>query len=303
MSLIRLLIHFLFTQHVEILNTLLTICLHRKSASIQLIYGILILFLMCFSRSLQAQVHSQDYSPDLGLIYTSRAVIRPSIKPEIQHLAKLPDSPFKQNKSELRNKKRTSLLLSSVVLLSFGTDIYMRRASQKQRYHSLDWWFSRTNRLGEIDIIAKTFGIGLASGLLIDSPRLKQSSVNIIRSYLISKVITDVTKRSFGRARPFLENGNTTFEPSMAAKTSNYRSYISGHTSTAWALVTPFAEEYSRWLYVLPASTAIARIYRDRHWASDVVAGALVGFLAGYNTHHSDRFTLRFTGNGFRVLF
>lgn len=277
----------------------------------KLITFVYLLGLIALANLLQAQSNREiNYSifstnlESIPLEFINRQLASP-LKPSIQNISLIQqDDSFNEFTSfSSTNKKSRWSITAAILVASFGTDVYLRNAAQKQRYHSLDWWLSRSNRLGELDLILKGMSIGLVSGFIVESPRLKQSSLNIARSYLISRVITDITKRSIGRARPFLDQGNLIFDPTKAAETSDYRAYVSGHTSAAWAFITPFAEEYSRWLYILPLSTAMARIYKDRHWASDVIAGSLVGFLAGYNTHHSDRFNLRFTGNGFKVFF
>lgn len=203
----------------------------------------------------------------------------------------------------IEKRKKTLLFTSALLVSSFGLDIYIRSASKKQRYESLDWYLDRTNTIGEYQIVLKTIGSTFAAGLLLQNPKLQQTSLNSIRSIVITKPISDLTKRIFGRSRPRAEKGNLTFVPSNSGSNPNYRSYISGHTSTAWALVTPYAEAYSRWLYILPLSTTIARLYLDRHWISDVVAGGAVGFFAGYTAHHGSRYNIRLTGNGLVVNF
>lgn len=196
------------------------------------------------------------------------------------------------------NKKRTLILTSALLVSSFAFDIYTRDAAMKQRYTSFDRYFDRTNTVGEYQVVLKTIGSTMALGLVLRNKKLQQTSLNTIRSVLVTKPISDLSKRVFGRARPRLEKGNLSFYPSRSGAETTYRSYISGHTSTAWALVTPYAEAYSRWLYVLPLSTAVARLYLDRHWVSDVVAGGVVGFFAGYTAHHGSKYNIRLTGNG-----
>ena len=50
----------------------------------------------------------------------------------------------------------------------------------------------------------------------------------------------------------------------------------------AFALVTPFAQDYNApWLYAVAGATAFGRIQQRQHFASDVVAGSLMGYLAG----------------------
>jgi membrane-associated phospholipid phosphatase len=52
--------------------------------------------------------------------------------------------------------------------------------------------------------------------------------------------------------------------------------------STAFALVTPFAQQYDMpYLYALAATTAIARVEQREHWFSDTVAGGLLGYAVG----------------------
>ncbi|MDV7397997.1 hypothetical protein RZS08_41735, partial [Arthrospira platensis SPKY1] len=46
--------------------------------------------------------------------------------------------------------RKTILLGTSALLLSsFGLDVYMRQASKKQRYESVNWWLMKTNEIGE----------------------------------------------------------------------------------------------------------------------------------------------------------
>jgi membrane-associated phospholipid phosphatase len=49
-----------------------------------------------------------------------------------------------------------------------------------------------------------------------------------------------------------------------------------------WAAVTPFAKEYDApWLYGVAALTNFSRVATRRHWFSDTVAGALLGYGIG----------------------
>lgn len=58
-------------------------------------------------------------------------------------------------------------------------------------------------------------------------------------------------------------------------------SFPSGHTAVAFSIITPYAEIYHNpWLYAIPVTVGISRIIAvDGHWASDVVAGGLLGWL------------------------
>jgi len=68
---------------------------------------------------------------------------------------------------------------------------------------------------------------------------------------------------------------------------SNYRSFPSGHTQTAFVAAEFLHQEYknqSVWISIGGYSAAtfvgIARVYNNKHWVSDVVAGAGIGILS-----------------------
>ena len=68
---------------------------------------------------------------------------------------------------------------------------------------------------------------------------------------------------------------------------SNNRSFPSGHTETAFVSAEFLHQEYknqSVWIsiggYSAAAFVGIARIYNNKHWISDVVAGAGIGILS-----------------------
>lgn len=67
---------------------------------------------------------------------------------------------------------------------------------------------------------------------------------------------------------------------------SNDRSFPSGHTGAAFVAAEVLRIEYgdeSPWIgiagYAVAASVGALRIYNNRHWFSDVIAGAATGFL------------------------
>lgn len=68
---------------------------------------------------------------------------------------------------------------------------------------------------------------------------------------------------------------------------SDFRSFPSGHTTTAFVAAEFLRKEYghtSPWLvvggYTAAAATGALRVYHNKHWLTDVVAGAGVGILS-----------------------
>ena len=66
-----------------------------------------------------------------------------------------------------------------------------------------------------------------------------------------------------------------------------HNSFPSGHTMTAFVGAELFRREFGRdypWLsaaaYAVAATTGFLRMYNDRHWQADVVAGAGIGLLS-----------------------
>ncbi len=141
-----------------------------------------------------------------------------------------------------------------------------------------------------------TYVAGRAGG----HDRLSESSIRIEGSVLAASLATQLLKRTIGRARPYAVGDSLPFDVSFFRRFGagqDYRSFPSGHASAAFAAATSVAIEASRWAprqrgwigptaYSLAALTGFARVYHDKHWASDVVAGAVIGALSAHVIEH-----------------
>lgn len=112
-------------------------------------------------------------------------------------------------------------------------------------------------------------------------------------SLLLAGALMTITKNVTGRARPYVDScGNDT-----CGSRDRNRSFFSGHTTAAFTGAGLVCAHHANLpLYgnatadqascagalALAAVTGYLRIASDQHYATDVVAGALIGLLSGY---------------------
>ncbi|MBS0445165.1 MAG: phosphatase PAP2 family protein [Proteobacteria bacterium] len=88
----------------------------------------------------------------------------------------------------------------------------------------------------------------------------------------------EIAKIAIDRAAPTQGLGTASFGQGPRRSAS----FPSAHGTVAWALVTPYAEQYDApWLYGLAALTSAGRVMSRDHWLSDTVAGAALGYSLG----------------------
>ncbi len=108
--------------------------------------------------------------------------------------------------------------------------------------------------------------------------RMRNIGLISLQSVAAATGIAIGTKYLVGRSRPMEENGPW----SQTAHSRSNASFPSGHATVAFAAVTPFAKEYDApWLYAVAALGSAGRVAGRQHWASDAVAGGLLGYAVG----------------------
>jgi len=127
------------------------------------------------------------------------------------------------------------------------------------------------------------YALALGTGLLFTGIA-GEDAAHAAQSALTAAVYTVggnlLTKYAVGRARPADELGSSSFNG--FTNTAAQSSFGSNHVALAFALATPFAQQYDNpWLYGLAATTALGRIQNREHWLSDTVAGGLMGYAIG----------------------
>jgi len=131
---------------------------------------------------------------------------------------------------------------------------------------------------GGLALMAGAWGIGAAA----HSPRLTLIGQDGLEATLFAEVLTGALKVTTGRARPREEMGSHSFHPF-----SGDQSFPSGEATEAFAIAA-VVSHHSQHVWVrsvawgLASVIAIDRMELDAHWASDVVAGGLIGGGVGH---------------------
>jgi membrane-associated phospholipid phosphatase len=156
----------------------------------------------------------------------------------------------------------------------------VRRAAERNRSPTTDDLAAAVRHMGQPEVYG-TVGLGLISaGLLTRRPALARAGARAGTAVALAAAVELSLKGLIGRARPDSGLGAFHFAP-----LSGSQSLPSGHAALSFALATSLADDVRPpWLrvglYGLATATAWSRVNDDRHWVSDVAAGALIGVTA-----------------------
>ncbi|WP_066726382.1 phosphatase PAP2 family protein [Desulfuromonas sp. DDH964] len=131
------------------------------------------------------------------------------------------------------------------------------------------------------------FGLAGATwgyGLWTEDTEIVQTGRQATAAVVAAELATLALKAATGRERPDNSASSGAFHPFSLEREAD--SFPSGHTAGAFALAAVFARHAhtpaASWgYYSLAGLVGLSRVYAGDHWASDVVAGAVIGELAG----------------------
>jgi membrane-associated phospholipid phosphatase len=144
---------------------------------------------------------------------------------------------------------------------------------------------------------AVTLGAFGAYGIIVKNEKVKTTTLLATQAVVTSFLAEAVIKTITGRTRPNFYNEYTEAEPNFKGPFSNLSkdangkrsnsSFPSGHTTAAFAAATVFAVEYRNKpvipiiAYSIATLVGVSRVTENKHWATDVLAGAALGYLTG----------------------
>jgi len=145
-----------------------------------------------------------------------------------------------------------------------------------------------------------------AYGFIFNNKKMKNTTLLATQAYLTGAAVQSVLKFLTGRERPYITDStkvqaSPTFHGPLYVSPRDengkklYSSFPSGHTTVAFAAATVFAMEYKNrpWIPIFSYSVAtligLSRMTENKHWATDVLVGAALGYLSGrqvVNNYH-----------------
>jgi membrane-associated phospholipid phosphatase len=131
------------------------------------------------------------------------------------------------------------------------------------------------------------------AGLVTHHRRVAALGLHVGEALVVAGAVTEGLKGVAGRARPATDPTHAlNFRFGRGFSDDRYASFPSGEATLAFAAASALTAETARWRpagaaivgplsYGLATGVALSRVYKNEHWASDVVAGAGIGTLSG----------------------
>lgn len=122
--------------------------------------------------------------------------------------------------------------------------------------------------------------------LISRNQHFEKATILLIGAHLISSFLTEEAKVTFQRHRPNSGDPYNTFDWRGGPRKN--KSFFSAHAVNAFTTAAVFAICFKdkKWVpivsYSLATLVGLSRIYENAHWASDVLAGAAVGYLSAW---------------------
>jgi undecaprenyl-diphosphatase len=124
----------------------------------------------------------------------------------------------------------------------------------------------------------------IGTGLAMRDERTVRAGTRVLAAHLLATALRGVVKQLVVRTRPdaAARRGEYQFAPGERRE-SELSSFPSGHTAGAMAVARALGRDYPgsyhAWLGLAGAASAV-QVLRSKHYVTDVVAGAAIGFVA-----------------------
>jgi len=163
-------------------------------------------------------------------------------------------------------------------------DEEIRDFIQDNRTDSGDNILTGFKQFGEGKYMIPAMGATILAGCLTGSEKTTDTGLLCLKSFILAESVTQGLKIATQRQRPDKENGNQFWNNSSFIINNN--AFPSGHATLVWSLAPILAHQYRNmgWVppvaYSIAALTSYSRLNDDKHWASDVFFGAVIGYVS-----------------------
>lgn len=172
---------------------------------------------------------------------------------------------------------RRAALAAGAIAATAAIDESLQNRSHERRNDALDDLTESITPFGGRYSDRVLMGFALAGLATRDDRSMKIAFDGLMSSILASKVVTPLLKQTVGRNRPagddaFAFEGGDSFPSNHATQAFAVASVIASHHDERWVDVLA---------YGLASAVGYARVRHEAHYASDVVAGAVIGTAIG----------------------
>ncbi|GEO09983.1 phosphatase PAP2 family protein [Segetibacter aerophilus] len=226
----------------------------------------------------------QDYKLDLKTYFF---LLQDNLKKQLS-------SPFHTDKKDWLRVGGFALVTGAVALTNRSVTNYAARVRDDSKtVTDISRYVTNFGGAYEVYTIAGLY----AYGLIFKTQKEKTTTALATQAYITAGLLSTIGKYLSGEQRPYYTDPNSNnigpifrgpFYPfKKSVDRQAYSSFPSGHTTAAFAAATVFAVEYKDKPLVpiisYSAATLIglSRLTENKHWATDVVVGAMLGYLSG----------------------
>lgn len=193
-------------------------------------------------------------------------------------------------------------LIGATFGLSYLDKPVQRWAAEKRRQNPTLGKYSKTiSDIGGAFEVVPFAGIA-AVGFATNNPKLRTTTALATQAYITTTFWSTLFKTLSGRVRPYSINAEeermnvSSFHgPFYNLPYGGNSAFPSGHSALAFAAARVYAMEYKEYKWVPITSYTIAsligfsRIIENKHWMTDIFAGAILGYACGtqvVNNYH-----------------
>ncbi len=195
----------------------------------------------------------------------------------------------------------TAAGLGALVGVAYWQDDHIRNLILRNRDDDLDWYstylFNPAGATYSFVFLAGLYTYGGFTG----NGKSKKVALDASRALVLTMVATRATKFISNRERPFEDHpdGLPDDDHLPFEDDQRFESFFSGHTAAAFTIAAVMAHAYKDKkavpyiAYGLAGAAGISRLYLDKHWTSDVVVGAIVGYYIGRTVTRGDNWKIQ----------